>query len=107
MNPLYVLATLAAMAAVTFSLRALPFIAARWLTKSPFLQRLKDFLPLSIMTLLVLHAGAGAAAENPLGLWSVAAAIGFTVLLQWRLRHPLLSILGGTGLFIALCNISI
>lgn len=102
MNSTYVLLVLAAMMGVTFALRALPFIAGQWLMKHPLVQRLKDFLPLSIMTLLVLHSGTGAAAENPLGAWPVLAAVAFTILAQWRLKHPLLSILGGTALFVFL-----
>ena len=54
MNTDHVLLVLAAMAAVTFALRALPFVAAQWLQKHPVVQKLGDFLPLGIMTLLVL-----------------------------------------------------
>ena len=53
MNTAHVLMTLAAMAAVTFVLRALPFVAAKWLNKHRFVERLGQFLPLGIMTLLV------------------------------------------------------
>lgn len=104
MNPGYVLWVLAGMLAVTFALRALPFVAAQWLKQHPFVQRLGDFLPLGIMTLLVLHAGVGAAADDALSPWPEMAAVAVTVLLQWRLRHPLLSILCGTALYVAWRN---
>ena len=105
MNAAYVLLVLVAMMAVTFALRALPFIAAQWLTRYPFVQRLKDFLPLGIMTLLVLHSGMDAASVDEVGPWPVVAAVVVTVLAQWRLKHPLLSMLCGTALFVAWRNI--
>jgi branched-subunit amino acid transport protein AzlD len=104
MNSGYVLGALVAMMATTFLLRALPFVAAQWLQKHPFVQRLGAFLPLGIMTLLVLHSGSGAAADNPLGPWPEVAAVAVTAALQWRLKHPLLSILCGTTLYVAWRN---
>lgn len=100
----HVLLVLAAMMAVTFALRALPFVAAQWLQKYPFVQKLGSFLPLGIMTLLVLHSGIGAAADDPRGPWPEVAAVAVTTLLQWRLKHPLLSILCGTALYMAWRN---
>lgn len=100
MKPGDVLLALAAAAAVTFALRALPFVAAQWLRRHPFVQRLGDFLPLAIMTLLVLHSGVGAAAEDPHGPWPELAAVALTLAMQWRLRHPLLSILCGAALYV-------
>ena len=104
MSTNHVLAVLVAMMAVTFALRALPFVAAQWLQKHPFVQRLGNFLPLGIMTLLVLHSGIGAAADHPRGPWPELAAVATTAAIQWRLRHPLLSILCGTGLYVAWRN---
>ncbi len=103
MDPTYVLLTVTAMMAVTFALRALPFVAAQWLTRHPFVHRLKEFLPLSIMSLLVLHSGTQAAEALP-GPWPVVAAVAVTVIMQWRLRHPLLSMFCGTALFVVLSN---
>ncbi len=104
MNPAHVLLALAAAMAVTFALRALPFVAAQWLQRHGFVRRLGDFLPLGIMTLLVLHSGAGAAAADPQGPWPELASVGLTVLLQWRLRHPLLAILCGAALYLVWRN---
>jgi len=104
MNPGYVLWVLAGMAAVTFALRALPFVAAQWLKQHPFVQRLGEFLPLGIMTLLVLHASVGAAADDVQRPWPEVVAVAVTVALQWRLKHPLLSILCGTTLYVVWRN---
>jgi len=100
----YVLGVLLAMGAITFALRALPFVAAQWLKKHPFVQRLGRFLPLSIMTLLVLHALAGAAAEDLHGPWPELLAVTAVVALQWWRRNPLLSMLSGTLLYLLLRN---
>jgi len=103
----YALGVLAAMAAVTFGLRALPFLAARFLQSHPLVQRLGRFLPLAIMTLLLIHTLVGSARENPSGPWAELAAVATVVALQrWR-RQPLLSILAGTALYVALRNIGI
>ena len=100
----YALGVLAAMAVVTFGLRALPFLAARWLQSHPLVQRLGRFLPLAIMTLLLLHTLVGSARQNPTGPWAELAAVATVVALQWWCRHALLSILAGTALYVLLRN---
>lgn len=100
----YALSAMAAMAAVTFGLRALPFLAARFLQSHPQVQRLGRFLPLAIMTLLLLHTVVGNARQNPAGPWAELAAVTTVVALQWWRRHALLSILTGTVLYVLLRN---
>jgi branched-subunit amino acid transport protein AzlD len=100
----YAIGAIAAMAVVTFGLRALPFLAARLLQSSPLVQRLGRFLPLAIMTLLLLHTLVGQARQNPSGPWAEAVAVAAVVALQWWKRHPLLSILTGTALYVLLRN---
>lgn len=100
----YALGVLAAMTVVTFGLRALPFLAARWLQSHPLVQKLGRFLPLAIMTLLLLHTLVGSARQNPSGPWAELAAVATVVALQWWRRHALLSILAGTALYVLLRN---
>lgn len=100
----YALGVLAAMALVTFGLRALPFLAARFLQSHPLVQRLGRFLPLAIMTLLLLHTLMGSARENPSGPWAELAAVATVVALQWWRKQALLSILAGTALYVLLRN---
>ncbi|NDP37294.1 MAG: AzlD domain-containing protein [Rhodoferax sp.] len=100
----YALGVLAAMTVVTFGLRALPFLAARWLQSHPVVQKLGRFLPLAIMTLLLLHTLVGSARQNPSGPWAELAAVATVVALQWWRRHALLSILAGTALYVLLRN---
>ena len=100
----YALGVLAAMAVVTFGLRALPFLAARFLQSHPLVQRLGKFLPLAIMTLLLLHTLVGSARQNPSGPWAELAAVATVMALQWWRKHALLSILAGTALYVLLRN---
>lgn len=100
----YLLIVIAAMGAVTFILRAFPFLGAQWLRRSPVIQHLGRFLPLAIMALLLVHSAAGAAREHATGPWPELLAIGATCLLQWRSRNPLLSIVAGTALYVLLRN---
>lgn len=100
----YALGAIAAMAVVTFGLRALPFLAARFLQSSPLVQQLGRFLPLAIMTLLLLHTLVGHARDNPSDPWAEGVAVTVVVALQWWKKHPLLSILAGTALYVLLRN---
>lgn len=104
MNSGHVGWVLVSMMAVTFALRALPFVAAQWLQKHPFVKRLGDFLPLGIMSLLVLQSGVDAALEHQQGPWPELMAVVVTTALQWRLKNPLISILCGTTLYVVWRN---
>lgn len=102
----YVLGVLGAMALTTFALRALPFVAAQWLQRHAVVKRLGDFLPLAIMTLLVVHSAVGSALTHDAGPWPELAAVALTVAVQWRGRNALLSIVVGTALYVLLRNFS-
>jgi branched-subunit amino acid transport protein AzlD len=103
----HALLAIGAMGAVTFGLRALPFVAGQWLKRHPQVERLGRFLPLAIMTLLLVHAVAGAAEGHAAGPWPELLAVTVVVGLQWRTRQPLLSILVGTALYVTLRNVGI
>ena len=103
-DPQHAVLALLAGGAVTFALRALPFVASRWLQRHDVVRRLGNFLPLAIMTLLLLHAIVGAAREHAGGPWPELVGAGLAALLQWRSRNPLLSIVAGTGLYVLLRN---
>ncbi len=101
----YILAAIAAMAAVTVALRALPFVAGRWLRRHSLVRKLGDTLPLSIMVLLLVHAMAGSARDNPAGVWQELLAVAIVAALQWRTRQTLLSIVAGTTAYVLLRNL--
>jgi branched-subunit amino acid transport protein AzlD len=100
----YLIGVIAAMGLITFALRALPFVAAQWLQKHTLVQALGQFLPLAIMTLLLVHSATGAALEHAGGPWPEVLAIALVVLLQWRSRNALLSIVLGTCLYVLMRN---
>jgi branched-subunit amino acid transport protein AzlD len=100
----YAIGVIIAMGAVTFALRALPFIAGQWLQRHAVVRGLGKFLPLAIMTLLLLHSMVSAAAGQQRGLWPGVLAVALVMVLQWRWRNPLLSILAGTGVYVLLVN---
>lgn len=97
----YAMLAIVAMALVTFVLRAAPFVAARALKRYPEIDRLGRFLPPAIMVLLVLHTLYGSAETHPQsGPWAEIVSAGLAMLLQLRLRQPLLSIACGTALYV-------
>ena len=100
----YVLGVIAAMALVTAALRSLPFLAARWLQQHAWVQQLGRFLPLAIMTLLLVHSVMGAVHDDPLSPLPEASAISAVLLLQWRWKNAMLSILLGTGMYVLMRN---
>jgi branched-subunit amino acid transport protein AzlD len=102
---LYVISVIAAMALVTFALRALPFVAGQWLQKHPLVHRLGEFLPLAIMTLLLVNSTIAAMGESPASPWPELAAVLLVATVQWFSRNALLSILLGTGLYVLLRNV--
>jgi branched-subunit amino acid transport protein AzlD len=100
----YLIGVIAAMGLITFALRALPFVAAQWLQKHTLVQKLGQFLPLAIMTLLLVHSATGAALEHAGGPWPELLAAALVVLVQWRSRNALLSIVLGTCLYVLMRN---
>ena len=102
---LYVVSVIVAMGLVTFALRALPFFAGQWLQKHPLVHRLGEFLPLAIMTLLLVNSTLAAMGESPASPWPELAAVLLVATVQWFSRNALLSILLGTGLYVLLRNV--
>lgn len=103
----YALWAIGAMTVVTVLLRALPFLAAPWLKHLPLVMQLGRFLPLAIMTLLLLDTLRGNMADNPAGAWQEAVAIAVAIVLQGRTRQPLLSILAATALYVVFRNMAL
>ena len=101
----YVFGAIVAMALVTMLLRALPFVAAAWLKKHALVLHLGRFLPLAIMSLLLLHAMVGAAREHRQGPWPELLSVALVLMIQWRTRNALLSMLVGTGSYVLMRNL--
>ncbi len=103
-NTIYMLAVFAAMAAVSFAERALPFAASSWLRKQKWVRSLGDFLPLAIMVLLTVHAAAGTPISRGELPWAEVCGIAIAFGLQGFLKNALLSIFGGTIVYVAWVN---
>lgn len=101
----YLWAAALVMFAVTFALRALPFAVLRPLRESALVAYLSRHMPTGIMVVLALYTLRDVSlGESPHGL-PEALAIAVTMGLHlWR-RNAVLSILGGTAVYVALVNL--
>ena len=88
---------------VTVALRALPFSFLKLLKGSPFIEFLGLYMPVGVMTVLVVYT-IGGAADAPGGIAAALIASAVTLGLHaWR-RAPGLSIFTGTLLYMVLVN---
>lgn len=100
---LYLLCAIALSMGVTFALRALPFAFIAKLRSSNFISYLALRMPLGIMVVLVA-ATLPAGIADPGTLWPVAAALAATVGLHLAKSNAVLSVLGGTVVYVALLS---
>ncbi len=99
----YLLAALI-MAAVTFGLRAFPFVARGFIAHHRRIQTLGRRLPVAMMVLLTLYAMGVHNWSSPADGQAQMMAVAVVAVLQlWR-RQALLSILAGTLVYMALMN---
>lgn len=100
----YLLGALTVILLVTFGLRALPFAFIAPVRSSSLLRFLGAHMPVGIMVILTVYTLAG----TPITAGSLipaAAALACTAGLHlWR-SHSLVSIIGGTGVYVALTNL--
>lgn len=106
MSTARILITIAAAAVITFTLRVLPFFAFGGERSMPgWLEKLGRILPSAIMAVLIVYCLKGAATDlTGVGVPQfIAVAI---VAVSYKLRHStLLSIVLGTGAYMALLQI--
>jgi branched-subunit amino acid transport protein AzlD len=101
----YLLAASLTMFAVTFALRAVPFAILRPLRDSALIDYLSRHMPAGIMVILVVYTLRGVSlGETPHGL-PEALAIAATVILHLARRNAVVSILGGTAVYVLLVNL--
>ncbi|ART83018.1 branched-chain amino acid transport [Oceanisphaera profunda] len=92
------------MAAVTFGLRAFPFVARGFIAHHKRIQILGRRLPVAMMVLLTLYAMNVHNWSQPSdGYAQIIAVMVVAVLQLWR-RQALLSILTGTLVYMAIMN---
>ena len=111
MNDSMLVLIIAVCAMATFATRVLPFVALSRHAEHPLILHLGRYLPPAVMLILVLYAlrdfrplaeGSLNAGEN--GLPLIVASITVATLHLWR-RNALLSIMGGTGLYMAMIQL--
>lgn len=102
------LITIVVSALATFATRALPFVALSRQADHPLILHLGRYLPPAVMLILVLYALRdfrplleGHINIGANGLPLLIASVTVTILHLWR-RNALLSIMGGTGLYMAM-----
>jgi branched-subunit amino acid transport protein AzlD len=100
----YIFLVFVVMMAISFAERALPFIASDWLKRQGWVEVIGEFLPLSVMVILVASSVVGASASHEGLPLPELAAVALTILIQWFFRNSLLSIFSGTALYVALLN---
>lgn len=92
------------MAAVTFGLRAFPFVARGFIAHHKRIQILGHRLPVAMMVLLTLYAMNVQNWRQPSDGYAQLIAVAVVAILQlWR-AQALLSILSGTLVYMALMN---
>jgi branched-subunit amino acid transport protein AzlD len=90
-------------AAITFGLRATPFVLfSRTGTTPKVITYLGNTLPPAVMGMLIVYCLKNVSVLNaPFGIPELLAVVAVVVLHLWR-RNNLLSILGGTALYMVL-----
>ena len=102
---LYPVAVIAVVAAVTFALRAFPFILFGGRSLPGTVRYLGDVLPPAIMTILVVYCLRGTnVAETPHGLPEIIACA-LVALLQMVKKNMDLSIVAGTVAYMILIRV--
>ena len=101
MDPLHSLLIVLVAAAVTFALRAAPFLAGKWLRENALVRDLSLLLPIGVMTVLVVYSVRGIEWID----WRWAPPlVGIAVtagLHLWR-SNVLLSLVGGVAAYWAM-----
>ncbi len=100
----YLIAAVLISAAITWTLRALPFAALARLRASPTVTYLATVMPAGVMIILAVYCLRDLPLARPDRLLVTLVAVAATVGLHlWR-RSAVLSILGGTALYVTLAS---
>ncbi|HET6634317.1 MAG TPA: AzlD domain-containing protein [Streptomyces sp.] len=99
----YLIAAVAASAAVTWGLRALPFAALAPLRASRTVQYLSTCMPAGVMVILLAYCLRDLPLTEPRAAAPLAALAVTAGLHLWR-RNAMLSILGGTAVHVILVS---
>lgn len=102
---LYALGAILAMAAVTLLCRAAPFLFFMRRRPPQIVDFLQAYIPPMIMTVLVIGSyKAVSFVKAPYGLPEIVSGLAVAALHSWK-RNTLVSILGGTALYMVLLRV--
>jgi branched-subunit amino acid transport protein AzlD len=100
----YLVAAVLVAAAVTWALRALPFAALNALRSSATVRELSARMPAGVMVILLCYCLRDLPVTHPARLLAPLVALAVTVGVHvWR-RSALVSIVGGTLVYVVLAN---
>lgn len=103
-DPGYVAAVVLVAAAITWTLRAVPFAVLTAMRESPAVRYLSGHMPLGVMLILAVYTLRDVPTATALAALPFAAAVAVTVGLHlWR-GHALLSIVAGTAVHVVLAT---
>lgn len=97
----YLIAVIAVMTAATFLTRVLPFVLLYKVAEHPWLLYLGRFLPPVLMVLLLIYTFKNESFAG-LGFLPELAGLAVVAVLHLAMRNALLSIMGGTGVYMVL-----
>lgn len=93
-SSLWILASIMVCALVTFALRLLPFVAIRKFRQTPLITRLGMYMPLGVMTILVIYTLRDASLDS-LFILPTFVGIAVTIVLHLWKNNALISMFGG------------
>lgn len=104
MNNTYIMVAILVIGAITFLLRALPFVAGRWLEKNLFTGYIKDRFPMIMMFILMLYSANITKVKSPQEFSPILLATLATIIVHFLARNFFLSILIGVLTHLILLN---
>lgn len=103
-EPWYVLSCIAVSAAITWTMRAVPFAMLKPLRRSSLLAYLGEHMPVGIMLILAVYTVRDIDLGHAPSIVSTIAGLAVTVSLHlWR-GNMMLSIFGGTAVYVAIAS---
>lgn len=102
----YLLTVIAVITAATFLTRVLPFVLLYKVADHHILIFLGKYLPPVMMVLLVVYTFKGEDLAST-GFLPELGCLALTAILHLAFKHPLVSILGGTGAYMTLVQMGI
>jgi branched-subunit amino acid transport protein AzlD len=101
----YLIAAVALAAGITFALRALPFAVIEPLRTSRLAADLAARMPAGLLLILVVYLLRDTPAKAPPAVAATVVAVLLVAALQWWRANALLSIVGGTALYLVATNL--